>query len=243
MPELPDVTVYAERIEALLGGAVLRKLEIRNPFLLRSVEPAPAALAGRALVAVTRMGKRLVCEFTEAHFVVLHLMLAGRLHWHPPGRKAAKSALGVFAFDRGELSLTEAGTRKRASLHLVRGREAVAALGRDGLEIHGATPAQFAVRLRQENRTLKRALTDQTLFSGIGNAYSDEILHRARLSPVTLTRRLDDNEVERLRRASLETLDDWTERLRREAGAGFPERVTAFRPEMAMHGKFGQPCQ
>lgn len=242
MPELPDVTVYAERIEALLGGSVLRGVEIRSPFLLRSVEPAPAALVGRALLGMTRLGKRLVFEFAEDHFLVLHLMIAGRLHWHPPGRTAGRPALCVLVFDRGSLSLTEAGTRKRASLHIVRGRGAVAALGRDGLEIHCATPGEFAARLRQENRTLKRALTDQSLFSGIGNAYSDEILHRARLSPVTLTSRLDDGEIERLRQSCLETLDAWTERLRREAGAGFPERVTAFRPEMAVHGRYGQPC-
>src|SRR5262245_34605347 len=194
MPELPDVTVYADRLQALLGGAVLQELRLRSPFLLRSVEPKPEALHGRALVAVTRLGKRLVFEFVDEHFVVLHLMIAGRLHWYASGRKlASRIDLAAFDFDRGTLVLTEAATKKRASLHVVRGRAGLAAFDRGGLEVHGASPAAFAARLRHENRTVKRALTDPTLFSGIGNAYSDEILHRARLSPVVLTSRLGDD--------------------------------------------------
>jgi formamidopyrimidine-DNA glycosylase len=243
MPELPDVTVYAERLQALLGGAVLQELRLRSPFLLRSVEPPPASLHGRALVAVTRLGKRLVFEFTDEHFVVLHLMIAGRLHWYASGRKlGSKIDVAAFDFDRGTLVLTEAATKKRASLHVVRGRAGLAAHDRGGLEVHGASPAAFAARLRQENRTVKRALTDPTLFSGIGNAYSDEILHRARLSPVALTSRLADDEIERLRAAIVATLDDWTAQLRREVGDGFPEKVTAFRAGMAVHGRYGKPC-
>jgi formamidopyrimidine-DNA glycosylase len=243
MPELPDVTVYRERIEALLAGEVLEQLRLKSPFVLRSVEPAPSALHGQVLRSVERLGKRLVLVFGDELFLVLHLMIAGRLRWHPVGRKLA-SRIDVAALDfaRGTLVLTEAATKKRASLHVVRGRAGLAAFDRGGLEVHGATPAQFRERLRLENRTVKRALTDPTLFSGIGNAYSDEILHAARMSPVVLTSRLDDEQSERLRVAVLATLDRWTDRLRQEVGDGFPEKVTAFREGMAVHGRYGQPC-
>ena len=243
MPELPDVTVYRERLEGLLGGHVLRQLRLRSAFVLRSVSPPPAALHGQRLGGVERLGKRLVFGFTDDLFLVLHLMIAGRLLWHaaePP--LANRLELAALDFDHGTLVLTEAGTKKRASLHVVQGRSQLAAFDRGGLEVHGASSEQFAARLRSENRTLKRALTDPTLFSGIGNAYSDEILHRARLSPVTLTSRLDDATVERLRLAIVATLDQWTDTLRREAGDGFPRKVTAFRDGMAVHGRYGKPC-
>ena len=243
MPELPDVTVYCERLTALLGGAVLAELRLQSPFLLRSVTPTPASLHGRALRTVERLGKRLVFDFGDERFVVLHLMIAGRLQWYPGEKKlGSRIDLAAFDFDRGTLVLTEAATKKRASLHVVQGREALRAFDRGGLEVHGASPSAFRERLRAENRTVKRALTDPTLFSGIGNAYSDEILHRARLSPVVLTSRLGDDEIERLRVAVLATLDHWTEQLRREVGSGFPSKVTAFRDGMAVHGRYGKPC-
>jgi formamidopyrimidine-DNA glycosylase len=243
MPELPDVTVYRERLDALLVGAVLDEIRLRSTFLLRTVAPPIALLHGKKLRVVERLGKRLVFGFDDDHFLVLHLMIAGRLHWYPREKKlGSRIDLAAFDFATGTLVLTEAGSKKRASLHLVRGRAALAAFDRGGLEVHGATLAQFAERLRSENRTLKRALCDPTLFSGIGNAYSDEILHRARLSPVTLTSRVDDAAVERLRAAIVATMDRWTELLRAETGAGFPTKVTAFRDGMAVHGRYGQPC-
>lgn len=243
MPELPDITVYRERLEAKLRGAVLTELRWRSPFVLRSVAPPPASLHGQPLVAVHRLGKRLVFEFPREHFVVLHLMIAGRLHWHPREKKlGSKIDVAAFDFTTGTLVLTEAATKKRASLHVVAGRAGLAAFDRGGLELHGSSPEQFRARLQSENRTVKRALTDPTLFSGIGNAYSDEILHRAALSPVVLTSRLSAEEIERLRVAAIATLDHWTERLRAEVGDGFPEKVTAFRPGMAVHGRYGQPC-
>ncbi len=243
MPELPDVTVYQERLQALLAGSVLHELRLKSPFVLRSVEPPPSALHGQRLVGVERIGKRLVFGFADELFVMLHLMIAGRLQWHPREKKlGSRIDLAAFDFEPGTLVLTEAATKKRASLHVVRGRASLAAFDRGGLEVHGASPAAFAARLRRENRTVKRALTDPTLFSGIGNAYSDEILHRARLSPVVLTSRLGDDEVERLRLAIVGTLEHWTERLRREVGHGFPSKVTAFRDGMAVHGRYGKPC-
>lgn len=243
MPELPDVTVYRERLEALLGGQRLEDVRLRSPFLLRSVTPPIEALLGRTLQHVERLGKRLVFVFDDAHFLVLHLMIAGRLQWYPREKKlGSRIDLAAFDFPVGTLVLTEAASKKRASLHVVQGREELRAFDRGGLEVHGATAAQFAARLRSENRTLKRALCDPTLFSGIGNAYSDEILHAARLSPVTLTKRLVDDELERLRTAIVRVLDHWTERLRAEVGDGFPSKVTAFRPGMAVHGRAGEPC-
>ena len=243
MPELPDVTVYRERLQAMLGGQVLETVRLRSPFLLRTVAPPIDALHGHPLDAVERLGKRLVFVFPGEMFLVLHLMIAGRLRWYARERKlGSKVDLAAFDFAPGTLVLTEAGTKKRASLHVVQGRQALAAFDRGGLEVQGASAAQFAAVLRRENRTLKRALTDPTLFSGIGNAYSDEILHRARLSPVVLTSRLTDAEVERLRDAIAATLRLWTERLRAEVGEGFPDKVTAFREGMAVHGRFGEPC-
>ncbi len=243
MPELPDVTVYQERLVAVLGSEPLQGVRLLSSFVLRTVEPPLAAFLGRALRGVERLGKRLVLDFGDELFLVLHLMIAGRLRWHPRAKKlGSKLDLAAFDFAHGTLVLTEAGSKKRASLHAVRGRAGLAAFDRGGLEVFEASDAAFAATLRRENRTLKRALCDPTLFSGIGNAYSDEILHRARLSPVTLTRRLDDAEVARLHAAARDVLRAWTERLRAEVGDGFPDKVTAFRDGMAVHGRHGQPC-
>lgn len=243
MPELPDVTIYQERLEAMLVGEVLEELRVQSPFLLRSVTPKTDAVHGQQLQAVHRMGKRLVFAFGGDLFVVLHLMIAGRLKWHAGQRKlGSKIDLCLFDFAKGTLVLTEAGSKKRASLHMVQGRDGLADFDRGGLEVLDATPDEFAARLRDENRTLKRALTDPTRFSGIGNAYSDEILHRAQLSPVTWTTRLDDGEVERLRVAIVDTMTEWIEQLRREAGEGWPTKVTAFRDGMAVHGRYQKPC-
>jgi formamidopyrimidine-DNA glycosylase len=243
MPELPDVTVYRERLQALLVGEVLEDLRLRSTFLLRTVQPPIGDLHGKTLRAVERLGKRLVFVWDDELFLVLHLMIAGRLRFYPREKKlGSRIDLAAFDFAPGTLVLTEAGSKKRASLHLVRGRQALAPFDRGGLEVHGATAAQFAARLRSENRTLKRALCDPTLFSGIGNAYSDEILHAARLSPATLTSRLDDEAAERLREAVVATMDRWTAQLRAETGDGFPTNVTAFRDGMAVHGRYGKPC-
>ena len=243
MPELPDVTLYVEHLERLLKGGVLRKVRLASPFVLRSVTPAPRDVEGRRLAAVSRLGKRLVFSFEEDLFLILHLMIAGRLRWREAAAAIPKK-LGLLAmdFDAGTLLLTEASAKKRAWIRLVTGREALQALDPGGLEPLEASPEAFAARLRSENHTLKRTLTDPTLFSGIGNAYSDEILHRAKLSPVALTSRLSDAETARLFDAVKSTLVEWTDRLRRETGDRFPEKVTAFRPEMAVHGKYGKPC-
>jgi formamidopyrimidine-DNA glycosylase len=243
MPELPDVTLYVEHLERLLKGEVLRKVRLASPFVLRSVDPPLAAMQGRRLHAVIRLGKRLVFRFEEDLFLVLHLMIAGRLKWKPPDAPIPKK-LGLLGmdFDAGTLLLTEASATKRAWIRLVTGEDALAALDPGGLEPLEASREAFAARLRSENHTLKRALTDPTLFSGIGNAYSDEILHRAKLSPVALTLRLSDAETARLFDAMKGTLVEWISRLRRETEDRFPEKVTAFRPEMAVHGKFGKPC-
>jgi formamidopyrimidine-DNA glycosylase len=243
MPELPDVEVYVEKLEALLGGHTLQRIVILNPFLLRSVDPPKEAFAGKRLRATRRIGKRVVLEFDDTLFAVLHLMIAGRLRWIAAGRKApARISLATFDFDHGVLALTEAGSKRRASLHLVRGADALARFDPGGVELNRITLDEFSQRLTHENHTLKRALTDPHAFAGIGNAYSDEILFRARLSPLALTQNLEQTEIARLFDASRAVLDEWTVRLREQAGAELPEKVTAFRPEMAVHGKYGQPC-
>jgi formamidopyrimidine-DNA glycosylase len=243
MPELPDVTVYCEALRARVQGHVLARARVMNPFVLRSVDPPLAALERRSIVDVRRLGKRIVLAFDDDLFVVFHLMIAGRLRWlargvNPPGR----ITLATFEFDDGVLVLTEAGTKRRASIHVVRGAAALHAHDPGGFEIDDLDAAAFGARLRAENHTLKRALTDPQILSGIGNAYSDEILHRAKLSPLALTRKLDDQAIERLYRAARDVLAEWTQRLRVEAAGGFPEKVTAFRPAMAVHGKFREPC-
>ena len=243
MPELPDVEVYVEKVAALLRGQTLTKLVLLNPFLLRTVDPPPDVFAGKRLLGTRRIGKRVVLEFEGELFAVLHLMIAGRLRWLARGKKApGRIAQATFEFENGTLVLTEAGSKRRASLHLVRGANAVAAFDPGGIELQQATLEQFRQRLTQENHTLKRALTDPHSFAGIGNAYSDEILFRAKLSPLALTRNLTEEEIARLFAACRAVLAEWTERLREQAGTAMPENVTAFRPEMAVHGRYGQPC-
>ena len=243
MPELPDITVYLEALAPRLIGQPLQRMRIASPFLLRSVEPRPAAFEGRKATALRRLGKRIAIGFEGDHWLVLHLMIAGRLHWQEAGAALpAKRGLAAFDFPLGSLTLTEAGSKHRASLTLVAGEDALAAQDPGGLEVLEAPPDAFAARLTKDNHSLKRALTDPRIFSGIGNAYSDEILHRARLSPVAMTRQLAPEEVERLHAATRATLEDWIARLRAETGAGFPERVTAFRAGMAVHGRYGKPC-
>jgi formamidopyrimidine-DNA glycosylase len=245
MPELPDITIYIEHLESRIVGQVLEKLEIAKPFVLRTFDPPVAEIVGTTVRGVRRMGKRIVLALDGERFIVIHLMIAGRLRWREASAKLPPkgSILAKFIFASGVLVLTEAGTTRRASIHLVRGEHALREFDRGGLEMLGATLAEFSARLRSENHTLKRALADPRLFSGIGNAYSDEILHRARLSPVMLTRRIRDEEIERLFAATTATLAEWTSRLRTEAGAKFPEKVTAFHEEMAVHGRFGEPCR
>lgn len=243
LPEFPDITVYVEALRDRLSGHQLLGARLGSPFLLRTVDPPLSTLIGRHVTGIERMGKRIVVVLDDDYFVVLHLMIAGRLHWTPrDARGSRRASLAAFEFDSGTLTLTEAGSKRRASLYLARGRTGLAEHHRGGLEVFEASLEQFAARLRTENHTLKRTMTDPRLFSGIGNAYSDEILHRARLSPVKLTSRLTDDEVARLFNATRAILTEWTERLRTEAGDDFPENVTAFRPEMAVHGKFRQPC-
>jgi formamidopyrimidine-DNA glycosylase len=243
LPELPDLTIYVEALESRIVGQPLERIRIQSASLLRSVAPAPAAVEGRVVRGVRRMGKRLVFAFDDELFLVLHLMVAGRLHWKKRGvaipRKRAHAA---FDFPEGSLLLTEASTRKRASLHVVQGRDALAELDPGGLEIEGARLEDFRAALERERHTLKRSLTDPHLFSGIGNAYSDEILHRARLSPVRMSDRLSEGETRRLFDATRDVLDEWTRRLREQTRGAFPEKVTAFRPEMAVHGRFREPC-
>lgn len=243
MPELPDVTVYVEALERKVLGTPLERIRIASPFFLRSVHPAPAALEGSRVTAVERLGKRIVVAFEKERFLVLHLMIAGRLRWKERGAAIpGKVGLAAFDFEPGTLALTEAGSKKRASLHVVEGRDALAAHAPGGVEVLTCAPAAFAAAIRRERHTVKRALTDPRLFSGIGNAYSDEILHRARISPFALTTALDDGAIARLHEAALRTLTEWTERLRAEAGEGFPDKVTAFRAAMAVHGRYGLPC-
>jgi formamidopyrimidine-DNA glycosylase len=243
MPELPDVVVYLERLEPLLLDRRVERVRVLNPFVLRTVAPPVSELDGARVTGLRRIGKRIVLGFEGERFLVIHLMIAGRLRWRPPGKKLpGKLALAAVDLAEGTLFLSEAGTTRRASIHLVAGEPALAQFDRGGLEVLDAPLDAFAARLRAENHTLKRALTDPRLFSGIGNAYSDEILHAARLSPLALTSRLGDDEVARLHNATQATLMEWTDRLRRAAGDDFPETVTAFREEMAVHGKFGRPC-
>ncbi len=243
MPELPDVTVYVEALRRHVGERRLERIRLSGPSLLRSVEPPLAEAHGRRVLALRRLGKRIVISLEEELHLVLHLMIAGRLRWRPPGaRLSRRTGLAAFDFEHGCLVLTEASSKKRAMLHLVRGEAALAEHDPGGLEPFDCGEADFTGRLRSGNHTLKRALTDPRLFSGIGNAYSDEILHRARLSPVRRTGQLDDAELARLFRATRETLAEWIERLRAQVGEGFPEKVTAFRPEMAVHGRYGKPC-
>jgi formamidopyrimidine-DNA glycosylase len=243
VPELPDIALYLGALTPRVVGSRLERLRIASPFLLRTAEPPVADLAGRQIVAVSRIGKRIVFAFDGDYFVVLHLMIAGRLHWKPAGAPIPRRAgLAAFDFPNGTLLLTEAGSKHRASLHVVRGREALAAHDRGGLDVLTATLEQFRGALARESHTLKRALTDPRLFDGIGNAYSDEILHAARLSPLRLTTQLTAEEVERLFRAVRDTLVTWMERLRTQTGDAFPEKVTAFREGMAVHGRFRKPC-
>ena len=243
MPELPDVVVYIERLVPLVLGQPLVQVHLASPFVLRTVDPPLTAAQGRTVTGIRRLGKRVVLAFEGDLFVVIHLMIAGRLRWRAPKKPLrGKMVLAEFTFPDGVLYLTEAGSKRRASIHVVQGEAALAAFERGGLEVLGATLAEFSARLRSENHTLKRALTDPRLMSGIGNAYSDEILHRAQLSPLLLTSRISDVQVERLFEAARATLIDWTDRLRAESANGFPEKVTAFRDGMAVHGRFRQPC-
>jgi formamidopyrimidine-DNA glycosylase len=243
VPELPDIEIYVEAIAARVEGAPLVRLRLGSPFLLRSADVAVAEVEGRVVSEVRRLGKRIVLALEGDLFVALHLMIAGRLHWRPPGAKLpGRAGLLALDFPEGSLVLTEAGTKRRAALHLLRGEAALRALDRGGLEVLDADLPAFRAALLRERHTLKRALTDPGLFSGIGNAYSDEILHRAKLSPVKLTSSLGNEEIERLFEATRAVLLEWTERLRREAGGEFPEGVTAFREEMAVHGKHRRPC-
>ena len=245
MPELPDVTVYVERLAARAVGQTLRRVQLLNPFVLRTALPPVASAEGRCVVGVERLGKRVLLCLEGELFLVLHLMIAGRLRWlATPAKNPGKITLARFDFDAGSLLFTEAGSQRRASLHLVQGRDALAALDAGGIDLMQCDHAAFRVRLRSENHTLKRALTDPRLFSGIGNAYSDEILHRARLSPLALTRALNDDASRRLHDAARAVLDEWTERLRAEAdrAGGWPDKVTAFHPQMAVHGRYREPC-
>jgi formamidopyrimidine-DNA glycosylase len=242
MPELPDIVVYVESLERRIVGRTLEQVRLNSPFVLRTAVPPLADVVGKRILAVRRIGKRIVLAVEGELFVVVHLMIAGRLRWIEAGGKPPATALATFHFANGTLAFTEAGTRKRASLHIARGDDAVAAFDMGGLEVLDAGPDAFRERLLRENHTLKRALTDPRLFSGIGNAYSDEILHRAGLSPIAQTHKLDPGEVLRLYASARSVLTEWTRRLREEAGSAFPTKVTAFRPQMAVHGRFGQPC-
>jgi len=243
MPELPDITVYVEALRQRILGAKLESTRITHPFLLRTFDPPLTSLQDRRVVELRRVGKRVAVGFEGDQWLVLHLMIAGRLHWFPTGaRKTGRAALAYFVFDTGTLTLTEAGTKRRASLYLFGSSKQLAEHDPGGLEILDAPYEEFRRRLLAENHTLKRSLTDPQTFSGIGNAYSDEILHRARLSPIALTQKLDEPSVRRLYEAIRVVLPEWIERLRSQAGADFPEEVTAFRPAMAVHGRFGKPC-
>ena len=236
MPELPDLTAYLDSLERLISGKRLIGVKLFNPFLLRTAVPPIAAIEGKQVLRLSRIGKRIVIGLEDDLYLVLHLMIAGRLHW---AGKKTRNTLALFEFGSGTLSLTEAGSKRRASLHLVQGEAALRAMDPGGLEVLETDLAQFAARLKNENHTLKRALTDPRLFAGIGNAYSDEILHHAKLSPIALTRDLPAEDVERLFHSTRTVLNEWIKRLRSE---GVPEKVTAFREEMAVHGRYGKPC-
>jgi formamidopyrimidine-DNA glycosylase len=243
VPELPDVTVYVERLRAFLVGRPLRAIRIASPFVLRTVDPQPGELVGREVKGARRIGKRIVISFDGDLHAVVHLMIAGRFKWRPPKAKLpGRLALAAFDFDHGTLLFTEASKKKRASLHVVRGSDSLRDFDRGGLDVFAATDAEFAAALREENHTIKRALTDPTVLDGIGNAYSDEILWRAQMSPFVQTKQLSDEDFTKLHDATKASLTEWTDRLRAQVGDGFPEDVTAFRPEMAVHGKYRQPC-
>lgn len=244
MPELPDIEAYLHALKPRVLGHALEQVRLANPFLLRSVQPKPESFTGQQATDLRRIGKRVAIGFANDHWMVLHLMIAGRLHWAQSGAPipGGKRGLAAFDFDSGSLLLTEAGTKKRASLHLLASREALAEHDPGGLEPLAASAEDFMARLRTANHTLKRVLTDPRLFSGIGNAYSDEILHRAKLSPVAMSQKLSDEEAARLHKATQTVLIEWRDRLCAEADKAWPEKVTAFRPEMAVHGKFGNPC-
>jgi formamidopyrimidine-DNA glycosylase len=243
MPELPDITVYVESLQRRISGERLDRVRIQSPFLLRTFEPALDSVEGKRVREIRRLGKRIVLGLDNELWLVLHLMIAGRLHWKAAGAKlSGKHSLAAFDFSNGTLMLTEAGTKRRAALSVIQGEDALRAQDPGGLELLTATFHDFQSVLRQRSHTLKRALTDPHLFSGVGNAYSDEILHRARLSPLALTQKLTTNEAERLYTAAREVLLEWVERLRAETGDGFPEKVTAFRHGMAVHGRYGEPC-
>jgi formamidopyrimidine-DNA glycosylase len=243
MPELPDITLYLEALQQRVRGARLENLRIAHPFLLRTVEPPLSALLGRKVIAFRRVGKRIALGFEADLWLVLHLMIAGRLHWFAAGSKAGgRAALATFTFETGTLTLTEAGSKRRAALHLFGSEAALDAHDPGGIEVLESSYEEFRARLLAGNHTLKRALTDPRAFSGIGNAYSDEILHHAGLSPVALSQRLDEPSIRRLYDSIRRVLPEWTQRLRTAAAGEFPEKVSAFRPEMAVHGRFGQPC-
>jgi formamidopyrimidine-DNA glycosylase len=243
LPELPDIAVYIEALERRIVGATLASTRITHPFLLRTFEPPITALHGHRVVGLRRIGKRIAVGFEGDLWLVFHLMIAGRLHWFPAeARKTGRAALAYFVFDTGTLTLTEAGTKRRASLYVFASSQELAQQDPGGLEILEAPYERFRERLLAENHTLKRSLTDPHTFSGIGNAYSDEILHRARLSPITLTQKLDEPSLRRLYDAIRTVLPEWIQRLALDAGNEFPEDVTAFRPDMAVHGRFGKPC-
>jgi formamidopyrimidine-DNA glycosylase len=242
VPELPDVTIYVERLAAVFKGKPIRAVRVKSPFVLRTYEPPLSDIVGRSIKSTFRIGKRIGVKLDPELYLVFHLMVAGRFHLKPPGTALNKLSLLAIDFDEKSLFFTEAGTKKRASLHVFRTRKEALELGRGGVEPLAVSDAKLAAALRSENRTLKRALTDPRLVSGIGNAYSDEILFFAKLSPLKRTHDLDDEEMQRLVSAIRRVLEDWIERLRREIGEGFPEKVTAFREEMAVHGKYKVPC-
>jgi formamidopyrimidine-DNA glycosylase len=243
MPELPDITVYLEALSARVLNRRLERVTVTSPFLLRSTDPPPSALQGRTVQELRRLGKRIAIGVEGELWLLMHLMIAGRLHWYPTGKGGRRrTALATFDFDSGSLTLTEAGTKRRASLYVVAGDVGLATHDPGGLDVAAATPSTFNLRLTAENHTLKRALTDPRILSGVGNAYSDEILHRARLSPLALTRALETAELERLYAAARTVMEEWTVRLRSAAAGAFPEGVTAFREGMAVHGRYREPC-